>query len=72
MAKKKISRFTIHVISYFAGFIVIFSGLAIFKYFHLFFTDDSYGSLLFIAVFAILGLIVWNVLFNKKKNKKIK
>ena len=72
MAKKKISRFTIHVISYFAGFIVIFSGLAISKHFHILFTDDSYSSLLFIAVFAILGLIVWNVLSNKKKKQKIK
>jgi hypothetical protein len=70
MAKKKISRFKIRVISYLAGFIVIFSGMAIFKYFNLSFGDDSYGSLLFIAVFAILGLMVWNLIYPIKSEKK--
>ena len=69
MTKKKISWFNIHVISYVAGFIVLFSGLAIFKYFDLFFRDYSYGSLLLIAVFTILTLMVWNILSNKSKKK---
>jgi hypothetical protein len=70
MAKNKISRFKIHVISYTACFIVLFSGLAISKHFRLSFEDDSYVSLLLIAVFTILTLIVWNIISNKKRTKK--
>ncbi len=70
MAKKKISRFKIHVISYIAGFIVLFLGMATFKYYHISFEDDSYVSLLLIAVFAFLTLMVWNLISNKKRTKK--
>lgn len=70
MTKKKISLFKIHVISYISGFIVVFSGLAIFKHFHLSFGDYRYVSLLLIAVFTILTHMGWNLISNKKRVKK--
>jgi hypothetical protein len=73
MTKSKISPFKIHVISYTAGFIVQFSGMAICKHFHLFFLGDySYVSLFLITLFTILTLMVWNLISNKNQTKKIK